>query len=424
MFKSKTIKNKYYVMILIVLVLSIILANSIFAQTEVGTSRTIGNSENEEEVLFLITKYYTEKNENLMNGTKYEMSDYFLENSKIKEYIKLKNEYYVRNRELSSVNLLWGNTEIELNNIKATDTVAEVSINEIFLHQYEGQDLNSSVGIIHSINLQKISGEWKITAIYSNDEFDRVYKKMEISEVEKIINEEPTVVSDEYKAYMAKNEEEMVALWKQVSSIKSWTSTSYNRTEASDYALEYSSNTPGSSSYNSLFVNCANWGGDCQNFGSQTVFAGFGGDYDSSTAINNKDLPMIDSGTRVWWATSSSVDGGENGPYHWSNCDHFGDYVEDGGYLIEGIYGWIYTGSVNFAYPGDIIQVRNTSSSTDWVHSYVVTSVTGTQGSLDPDDIYICSHTADLNNILLDDRVSNEALLRVIRIGWHYSEDK
>jgi hypothetical protein len=212
----------------------------------------------------------------------------------------------------------------------------------------------------------------------------------------------------------------MAALWKQVSSIKSWTITSYNRTAASDYALDYSSDTSGTSSYNDLFVD---YSSDCQNFGSQAVFAGFGGDYDSSSAINNKDLPMIDSGTRVWWATLYSSDGGASGPWHWANCDHFGDYVEEGGSGIEGIYGWIYTGNVNYAYPGDIIQYRTSSSSTDWVHSYVVTSVTGTQGLLDPDDIYICSHTTNLNNELLSSRVSNEALLRVIRIGWHYSED-
>lgn len=72
---------------------------------------------------------------------------------------------------------------------------------------------------------------------------------------------------------------------------------------------------------------------------------------------------------------------------------------------------------------GDIIQIREGTSGNNWYHSYVVTSVKGTQGGLTPDDIYVCSHTVNLNNIKLSTRCSNAERLRVLRISGHYSKN-
>lgn len=193
---------------------------------------------------------------------------------------------------------------------------------------------------------------------------------------------------------------------------------------AKTYALNHSDTTYDSTvstSYNDLFIEYTP--NDCANFGSQSVFAGFGGDYDNATAINNKSHPMISTGNRLWWATdsTSSYNSDYGNGWNWANCVAFGEYIADGGHQIEGLNGWIHEGTVMYAYPGDIIQIRSGTSGDDWYHTYVVTSVTGTQGILTPNDIYICSHTTNLHNIKLSTRCSNEGRLRVLRIGTHYS---
>lgn len=425
MLKKIKISGKQYLYGLSVIwVLCMILSQTVFS-----VSNILEYNENED-IINLITKYYSEKNESLFSEEKQDISAYFVDGSSIEKYIEFKNEYYLNSRKASKHKYLWVDTKIVLNEIEVSGDVAEVSIDEIFTCQYEERTVESSVGITHMVKLLKVNKEWKINDIISNDEYDRAYRKMDISIITKLLTEESAEVNDTYKNYMETNEKDMAALLKQLTSTKSWTLTTYDRTEATDYALYYSSDTTGSSSYNSLFVDCTSYGGDCQNFGSQSIFAGFGGDYNNSTAINGKDLPMIDSGYRAWWATSSQVvdiadeDAVYGNGAHWSNCVDFGEYAADGGSGKEGIYAWIYTGSVDYVYPGDMIQIRSSSSGNDWYHTYVVTSISGTQGQLDPDDIYICAHTANVNNDLLSSRgITNEALLRVIRIGWHYHEN-
>lgn len=67
---------------------------------------------------------------------------------------------------------------------------------------------------------------------------------------------------------------------------------SFDSSKATAYAYTYTtSGSGGSSFYNPLFPNLDNYGGNCQNFASQCVWAGFNGSNDS-TSITNRKPPM------------------------------------------------------------------------------------------------------------------------------------
>lgn len=85
--------------------------------------------------------------------------------------------------------------------------------------------------------------------------------------------------------------------------------TSYNGFRASDYTDPSSYSYMHWSSYNTLFHDFNSSGGDCQNFGSQCVWYGFGG-VNTAPTINSHVVPMISSSVSpatAWYADSSSL---------------------------------------------------------------------------------------------------------------------
>ena len=138
---------------------------------------------------------------------------------------------------------------------------------------------------------------------------------------------------------------------------------------------------------------------------------------------------MVDSGARVWWGdviTSSfnsnyydPSDGDPNGLV-WVNVKPFANYINGGGYQIEGPYGWINEASLAYADVGDTIQIRDSTSGDGWYHTYVVTSVDGTAGSRTPANIWVSAHTRNALNEQLSTINNNVNYYRNIRISGHY----
>lgn len=112
------------------------------------------------------------------------------------------------------------------------------------------------------------------------------------------------------------------------------TYVTYNRTAAADYAVAHTNDChcyTDYTNYNPLFVNYApTTQNDCQNFVSQSVWAGFGGQ-DTATAIDNHEFPMIDNvaGAANWWADANTSDGGSVGPWNWANVGDFKTMIEN-----------------------------------------------------------------------------------------------
>lgn len=76
----------------------------------------------------------------------------------------------------------------------------------------------------------------------------------------------------------------------------------YDPSAAVNYAKVFSSN------YNTLFPNYASSGGDCTNFVSQCIWAGFGGN-NVSSAISIRQYPMDKSGSYLWYPGQTSWSG-------------------------------------------------------------------------------------------------------------------
>jgi len=386
------------------------------------------NSKEVQELKSLIQDYFNIKNKGRGELNNKNLLSSYLKDNENKSYILDKYEYYNALHNMSNMEILWQETNVTVIDMQINRNNAIFDVYEEYKYQEKDVLGTSSIGTFHTIVLIKENGKWMITDIKSNDEFDRIYKykgfnlQKELKEIKA-----PLMSGEEIKKIWQKETDNINNIYstKSFSLQNSWVYTDYDRDAAVNYALKYSDttyDTTPSPSRNKLFV-C--YESDCQNFASQCVFAGFGGDYNNSAAINNKSFPMIATGNRQWWATgtTSSYNSNYGNGWNWANCIAFGEYFDDGGYQIEGPYGWIHEGTVLFAYPGDIIQIREGTSGNNWYHSYVVTSVKGTQGGLTPDDIYVCSHTVNLNNIKLSTRCSNAERLRVLRISGHYSKN-
>ena len=103
-------------------------------------------------------------------------------------------------------------------------------------------------------------------------------------------------------------------------------SRTYNRTNAIAYANTYSS-----ANYTQATGNDPNYinrdlfayypeRGNCQNFVSQAVWAGFGGS-NSASGVNINKFPMDNIGMHQWYGTKY------DGPMNWAYVDHFYNYV-------------------------------------------------------------------------------------------------
>lgn len=189
-----------------------------------------------------------------------------------------------------------------------------------------------------------------------------------------------------------------------------------SRNNAANYALTYSSNSSGTSSYNSLFEYFED--NNCQNFASQCVWKGLDGVNDS-THIQNASSPMVTSGN-TWYQKG---DGGQT-TLSWNNVDEFANLIWRSGATTTGPYGWYNTDSVCNAEKGDILQYHNDNPD-DYIHSFVVNTANGTAGSRTFSDLYVCAHTNNRRNVQLSTlftyNQTNLNRFRTVRIiGGYY----
>ncbi len=346
------------------------------------------------------------------------------------EYVLKKMEIEKRLRKELNQNILWDNINVHINDLKIDGDTAKVNAYENYTYILDDYSNGFSVvGIDYDIELQKTNNEWKIVEIISNDEFDASYLNEKI-DVEEIINHMVINTSDGADIYIDSYIKEMEYQQRLQNidelfhddndSSRSWAHTDYSRFWAGLYAETFTDNSLSNertSAYNDNFADYAPK--DCQNYASQAVWFGFDG-YNFPENIDGKYHPMIPSGNRAWYQTSVKYD--TPNTWVWTGVDYFQPYIDNGGYQIEGPYGYTYTGYMAWADVGDIIQLR---SSGVWNHSYVVTAVTGTAGSRQNNNIWVSAHTANRLNTRLDEISGigmNQSNLRNIRIMGHWSQ--
>ena len=148
----------------------------------------------------------------------------------------------------------------------------------------------------------------------------------------------------------------------------------YNRENARNYALKYAlTRNPSWTRYDA-------WGGNCQNYGSQCIFAG--------------GVPMDYTGSAQWKHYGSTVNGSQTPTGRstsWTGVSQFYTYASaNSGSGMVAIVDYNYFG----AEPGDIIQLGNNGS---WAHTVVVTDVIrDANGNVI--DLLISSNTIDRVN--------------------------
>jgi len=175
------------------------------------------------------------------------------------------------------------------------------------------------------------------------------------------------------------------------------TYTSYSGAKALSYSNTYWY------PYNTLFYNFNSSGGDCQNFGSQCVWYGFGG-INSAPTINTHVMPMISNSVSpaiAWWGDASST-----ATSSWTSGTAFENMVRSN--LTNNAYGvQASCGSnnddggapVTSIAVGDIVRVHDYTHNV--FHTMVVVRANGTYNG-----IYVSSHNANFQK-------SNLALMYV-----------
>ena len=173
----------------------------------------------------------------------------------------------------------------------------------------------------------------------------------------------------------------------------------YGRSSAASYGLTYTDNSGGGSTtyYNKLFVAYAS---DCQNFVSQCIWFGFGGQ-NNSTAINNHYLPMVYSisGATSWWADKTTSEA------HWYNVGKFKEMVE-ANWNSDKVGVQAHEGALADVWHGDFVVHADLS------HVYIVVRINDLDGDgvTDYNEIYVSSHTNNRKDYRLASLISIAAV--------------
>lgn len=189
----------------------------------------------------------------------------------------------------------------------------------------------------------------------------------------------------------------------------------YRGSDAAAYAYTYArpaANTPREDFYNAQFKSYAGQGGDCMNFASQCMWAGFGGSQ-TEAGIVRCGLPMDRDGDSQWYSSGSFSD--ERDALSWISCQAFREYLTGrrdgtgtGGSNAAGDVGMcasiidVGAGSPVAGFGpeslvGAVAHVEGAGG--DYAHAIVFTEVRGTGRG----DIWFCGHTKDLTHIKLGD---------------------
>ena len=361
------------------------------------------NEMDKKEIQDITNSFFLEKEEAFLSDNNFDITKFYgtaeAKSAKSDSSLKLfEFEKKIRNDNYSDIS----NEKFEyyIDSITISDDKAIAKCYEYYEYTYKNDPIRSSRGIEYQLTFGENDGKWELIDVITNNELENLVEEtdnisskyvFDFDIVEKV-GEDDSKYSKGINATSAVTHE-------------------YNRSAAAEYALEYSDSThttSATSAYNSKFPEFAP--NDCQNFVSQCVWAGLGGS-DTTTAINNRNKPMITSGDRAWYCNKSGHSA------TWSMVGDFRNYIVKEDEEKEGIYGVRYAkGSIAKAQKGDVVQICDSSGS--WYHSYIISSVTGTYGSRTLSNINICAHTSNRRNENLANVIGADSTnFRLLRIN-------
>ena len=330
------------------------------------------------EIEGVTNSFFTEKEQLFLSNSDFNITKYYsaIEAKNIKKDSSVKLfEYEKQMRDDNSADISNEKFEYTINSITITGDKATAKCYEQYEYTYKNDPVRSSRGIEYQITFVKKDNKWEIVDITTNNELERLVAQTGDVSGKYIfdfdIDEEVEEETKDFASTTAVN----------------GTTHEYNRSAAAQYALDYSASSDGTDAYNSKFPH---FDADCQNFVSQCVWFGLGGT-NTTTAISNKNKPMMTTTGRGWFCTKSGHSAS------WTVVGDFRNYVVPEADGEDGIYGVRYLkGKIANAQKGDVVQICDSNGT--WYHSYIISSVTGTYGSRTLSNINICAHTSNRRN--------------------------
>lgn len=319
-------------------------------------------------------------------------------------FVEKKADYYAGMRQMQDIyrkNLTLAYTYQELT---VKDDTCRVKLTEAAGFQYTDSEIPSVNESIYTINLIRLNGQWRIATITDGSSFDNLYKKQGGS----------FDVSSALNALAESLEKENCTLLFPYMGSTAPDRLYYDGASAAAYAYTYAHRTLENENldyYNPLFTSYAGQGGDCMNFGSQCIWAGFGGS-ETTASVDSHSRPMDASGDYMWYGRSAN---GKGVSTSWISCQAFRTYLTGtkdasgvGGSDAAsdpGLYATILTvgdsAPITRVKPeelvGAIAQVDGASGT--YGHTIILTAATGNQRS----QIWFCGHTKNITNVKLGD---------------------
>lgn len=327
------------------------------------------------------------RNPDLYKSTAF-VSDKCVYNSKIQyrlsEFDYLNALYKELGWEILEDNLSFDNIQVKINGNTAVVKVVE----SYTYYVTDGFDDESFRRREYTFTLDKNNSLWQITGVVTNDPWEDdnfTYQPINIKNTIDALQKDSIIECDKDAA------EEIEPLSSSATMYKWY----YSVNDAVDYAAKYVKN------YNTVFGFTS--GNDCQNFASQCVWAGLGGENSDGA----KALPALSqarvgkSSYNVWCRNQdSSYYSSSEYEYNWAwdNVKGFAKLISvNNPSRGEGPFGTMhYTNAINNAEKGNVLYFTNSSSSatlSNLSHAMFVTSVDGTSGSRTKSNVKIAAHT-------------------------------
>lgn len=320
-------------------------------------------------------------------------------------YLSDKVAYFTYARKAQDIYRTDFNVDLEISDLSVHNNTADATIIAKISFQYTDAQQPSYLEDIYFVELLKVNNSWLISDMTEyNCWFDNEYKDSPNLEVNSLIRELEIDLASQANqnatVFNIQNENSTVSPMAETRTL------SYNKSNATAYAFTYTTSVESNSAtdfYNENFANQDPNGGDCMNFVSQCIWAGFGGSNDTYS-INNRLSPMDTVGSQVWYGSGDANSCSSS----WISCSAFRNYQNNQASTEVGLHtnkyniasGASFASISNYAnvLPGSLLHVN--SGSTNYSHAIIVTDVYGPSR----DEVYFCGHNSMRKYIKVGDR--------------------
>lgn len=319
-------------------------------------------------------------------------------------YLEKKAGFYIAMRQMQDIYRENLRLYYTMESLTLEENIARAYIRETAQFRYTDSDRQSVYEVFFTVYLVKLEDRWLVADVTDGSRFDSLYKSQgaafdenaALAEFAAQLAREGCTVSFPYTPYSSADR------------------IPYNGANAAAYAYTYSrqtAGTPRSEFYNAQFVSYAGAGGDCMNFASQCMWAGFGGDQTDS-AIGGKALPMDTVGENQWFGCAAYSKKFSHG---WISCQSFRQYLTgnregtgrsgSNDAADTGMYATILDVAAGSGFYGVTAEellgaaAHVEGSGGAYSHAIVFTAVTGTKRS----EVWFCGHTKDITHVKLGD---------------------